>query len=188
MTGQKVGYIRVSSADQCTDRQLEGIELEKVFIDKASGKDANRPQLQEMLRFVREGDRIFVHSIDRLARNLVDLRKVIEELQYRKVVIEFVKEKITTDDNSPMASFFLNVMAAFAEMERNLIRERQAEGIAAAKARGAYTGRKKALTTEQAAELRELVQKGVPKSKVARQFRITRETVYQYLKQDQHGK
>lgn len=182
MRGQKVGYIRVSAADQCTDRQLEGIELEKVFIDKASGKDANRPQLQEMLRFVREGDRIFVHSIDRLARNLIDLRKIIEELQGRKVVIEFVKEKITTDDSSPMASFFLNVMAAFAEMERNLIRERQAEGIAAAKARGAYTGRKKVLTTEQVAELRELVQKGVPKSKVARQFRITRETVYQYLK------
>jgi DNA invertase Pin-like site-specific DNA recombinase len=80
MNGQKVGYVRVSSADQNTERQLEGLKLDKIYTDKISGKSTDRPQLQEMLRFVREGDHLFVHSMDRLARNLIDLRQMVQDL------------------------------------------------------------------------------------------------------------
>src|SRR3546814_8760617 len=94
MKGQRIGYVRVSAFDQNVDRQLEGVALDKVFTDKASGKDVNRPQLETMLSFIREGDTVVVHSMDRLARNLDDLRKLVQSLTRRGIRIEFVKEKI----------------------------------------------------------------------------------------------
>ncbi len=183
MQGHRIAYVRVSSFDQNPERQLEQVPLDRVFTDKASGKDTLRPQLEALLAFVREGDTVVVHSMDRLARNLDDLRRIVRTLTKRGVKIEFVKERLTfTGEDSPMANLLLSVMGAFAEFERALIRERQREGIALAKKRGAYKGRKKALSTEQVAELRRLVNAGEQKAKLARQFGISRETLYQYLR------
>ncbi|MHA7288011.1 recombinase family protein [Arthrobacter sp. MDT3-44] len=183
MTGQRLGYVRVSSVDQNTQRQLEGIQLDRTFTDRALGKDTKRPQLEELLRFSRDGDTLFVHSMDRLARNLDDLRSVVHKLTQKGVRVEFVKENLVfTGEDSPVANLMLSVMGAFAEFERALIGERQREGIALAKARGAYRGRSKALSSEKADELRTRVAAGEQKASLAREFGISRETLYQYLK------
>ena len=137
MTGQRIGYIRVSSLDQNPLRQLDHVSLDKVFTDKASGKDTARPQLVELLAFVREGDTVVVDSMDRLARNLDDLRQLVQQLTQRGLRVEFIKEPLTlTGEDSPMSQLLLSVMGAFAEFERALIREGQREGIALAKSRG----------------------------------------------------
>ena len=129
MQGQRIGYVRVSSFDQNPERQLEHVEVGRVFTDKASGKDTQRPELDSLLAFVREGDTVVVHSMDRLARNLDDLHRLVQKLTKRGVRIEFVKECLTfTGEDSPMANLMLSVMGAFAEFERALIRERQREG------------------------------------------------------------
>ncbi|MHB1610072.1 MAG: recombinase family protein [Sulfobacillus sp.] len=181
--GQRVGYIRVSSIDQHTERQLDGIMVDRTFTDKASGKDTHRPQLDQLIAFVREGDTVVVHSMDRLARNLDDLRKTVQTLTRRGVRIEFVKEHLTfTGEDSPVATLMLSVMGAFAEFERALIRERQREGIALAKQRGAYQGRKKTLGPSQVEDLRVRVLAGEKKAVLARELGISRETLYQYLK------
>lgn len=185
MTGQRIGYVRVSSYDQNPERQIENIKVNKVFIDKASGKDTHRPELDELLSFVREGDSVVVHSMDRLARNLDDLRRLVQNLTNRGIKIEFVKEGLTfTGEESPMANFMLSVMGAFAEFERSLIKERQLEGIELAKKRGVYKGRKKSLTNELQSELKQRVANGEQKAKIARDYGISRETLYQYLKND----
>ena len=184
MKGQRIGYVRVSTFDQNVDRQLDGQSLDRIFTDKASGKDINRPELDAMLAFAREGDTVVVHSMDRLARNLDDLRKLVQSLTKRGVRIEFVKESLAfSGEDSPMANLMLSVMGAFAEFERALIRERQKEGIALAKLRGAYRGRKKALSPDRAAELLQRVKAGEQKAKLAREFGISRETLYQYLRE-----
>jgi DNA invertase Pin-like site-specific DNA recombinase len=184
MTGQRVGYIRVSTLDQQSARQLEGLELDRTFVDHASGKDAKRPQLEELLNFVRTGDTVIVHSMDRLARNLDDLRRIVQALTNKGVRIEFVKENLTfTGEDSPMASLMLSVMGAFAEFERSLMKERQREGIALAKRRGAYRGRKKSLSPQEVAELRQRVAAGISKAQVAREAGISRQTLYQYLQE-----
>ncbi len=183
MHGQRIGYIRVSSFDQNPERQLDHIQVDKQFIDKASGKDTHRPQLDAMMSFAREGDTVVVHSMDRLARNLDDLRRLVQQLTKRGIRIEFVKECLSfTGEDSPMANLMLSVMGAFAEFERALIRERQREGIALAKQRGAYRGRKKALVDDQVVELRRRAGAGEQKAALAREFGISRETLYQYLR------
>jgi len=183
MSGKIIGYVRVSSYDQNPERQLEGVPLDKIFTDKASGKDLKRPAFQELLDYVREGDTIMVHSLDRLARNLDHLRHVISILTQKGVRIEFLKEKLVfTGEDSPLSHLLLSVMGAFAEFERSLIRERQLEGIAIAKQKGLYKGRRKALNEAQAKELRERVLQGEKKSILAQRFNISRETLYQYLK------
>ena len=186
MTGLRIGYIRVSSIDQNPERQLEGVALDKTFTDKASAKDVNRPQLMEMLDFVREGDVIIVHSMDRLARNLEDLRHLVQNQTQRGIRIEFVKEGLSfSGDDSPMATLLLSVMGAFAEFERALLKERQREGIALAKKRGVYKGRKRALDQEQIIELKQRAEAGEKKAALAREFGISRDTVYQYLRSAQ---
>ena len=183
MTGQRVGYVRVSTLDQNTVRQLDGVAVDRVFEDQASGKDLNRPELEEMIKFVRDGDTVLVHSMGRLARNLDDLRSIVRRLTAKKVRVEFMKEHLSfTGDDNAMANLLLNVMGAFAEFERSLIRERQREGIALAKKRGAYRGRTPSLDAARAAELREKAAAGVPKAVLARDFGISRETVYAYLR------
>jgi DNA invertase Pin-like site-specific DNA recombinase len=183
MNGQRIGYVRVSALDQNVDRQLDGVALDKTFTDKASGKDVDRPQLEAMLSFIREGDTVVVHSMDRLARNLDDLRKLVQSLTRRGIRIEFVKESLAfTGEDSPMANLMLSVMGAFAEFERALIRERQREGIAVAKQRGAYRGRKKSLSDDKVAELKRRVAVGEQKTVIARDLGISRETLYQYLR------
>ena len=183
MYGQCIGYVRVSSFDQNPERQLEGVQVARVFTDKASSKDTQRPELERLLAFVRESDTVVVHSMDRLARNLDDLRRIVQGLTKRGVHIEFVKEHLVfTGEDSPMANLMLSVMGAFAEFERALIRERQREGIALAKQRGTYRGRKKSLSDTQIGELKSRIAAGEQKAAVARDFGISRETLYQYLR------
>ncbi len=182
--GQKVGYLRVSSITQSTERQLDSLPLDRVFEEKASGKDQLRPVLQEMLRFLREGDQLFVHSMDRLARNLSDLLKIVTDLTSKGVRVTFVKESLTfTGDDDPMARLMLSIMGGVAEFERSIIRSRQAEGIALAKAKGnVYKGRKPSLNPAKAEELRSRALAGEKKSALAREFKISRETLYSYLR------
>jgi len=180
--GQRVGYVRVSAFDQNEIRQLDGRELDRVFTERASGKDTNRPQLEALLGFVREGDTLYCHSMDRLARNLDDLRKLVLGLTQRGVRVCFVKENLTfTGEDSPMSNLLLSVMGAFAQFERELLRERQREGIAIAKRAGKYRGRKPVLTAARGAELGRRAASGEPKAGLAREFGISRDTLYRYL-------
>src|SRR5690242_2125901 len=182
MIGQRIGYVRVSTVDQNTDRQLDGEQLDKVFRDEVSGKDLNRPRLREMLAYVREGDTIVVHSMDRLARNVDDLRRLVQSQTARGVHVHFIKENLTfTGAKDSLANLMLSVLGAVAEFERDLLRERQREGIAIAKKSGVYKGRKPALDGVKISELRERVARGEKKAKIARHFNITRETLYKYL-------
>jgi DNA invertase Pin-like site-specific DNA recombinase len=182
MTGKIIGYIRVSSELQNTDRQLEGIKTDKTFTDKLSGKNTDRPALNQMLEYARDGDTVIVHSMDRLARNLDNLRKIVKQLNAKQVKVRFIKEALEfTGDDSAMSNLLLSVMGAFAEFERNLIKERQMEGVALAKKRGAYKGRKKALTIEQQTSLLEAAKNGASKTELANYFDINRSTVYEYI-------
>ena len=185
MSGKKVGYIRVSSFDQNPDRQLEAIELDKQFIDYASGKDVNRPAFTELLNYVREDDLVIVHSMDRLARNLDDLRRIVQNLTSKKVKIQFIKENLTfTGEDAPMSQLLLSVMGAFAEFERSLIKERQKEGIELAKKKGLYKGKKKCLNSEQVAQIKEKIGQGIPKAVIARELGIARFTLYKALNEN----
>ena len=137
MTGQQVGYVRVSTLIQNTSRQLDGVALHKVFEDKASGKNVDRPQLTACLAHLREGDTLHVHSMDRLCRNLDDLRRIVKDLTGRGVVVKFHKEGLSfTAEDSPMSNLLLSMLGAVAEFERSLILERQREGIQIAKGEG----------------------------------------------------
>lgn len=186
--GQAVGYIRVSTIDQKTarqDDQLTGLNLDMLFTDHASGKSIDRPQLQAALKHLRNGDTFIVHSMDRLARNLDDLRSIVDDLTTRGVAVQFIKEAMTfTGEDSPMSKLMLSVMGAFAEFERSLIKERQREGIAVAKANGVYTGRKRSLSDEKVAELvaKDEVNGHKKRAALAREYGISRETLYQYLR------
>lgn len=179
--GKRVGYIRVSSIEQNTVRQLDGLDLDKSFTDKASGKDAQRPQLKAALDYLRDGDVLVVHSMDRLARNLDDLRRIVTELTALGVQVQFVKEgMLFTGEDTAMSKLLLSVMGAFAEFERSLLKERQREGIDIAKRAGVYKGRKPSLTPARVTELRARVAGGEKKAALAREFGISRETLYQY--------
>jgi len=182
--GQRIGYVRVSSVDQNDARQLDGVELDKTFTDKASGKDTERPQLKALREFIREGDHLYVHSMDRLSRSLKDLQAVVEELTGRGVSVSFVKEGMTfTGNDDPMATLMLQLLGAVGQFERALIKERQREGIAIAKAKGdVYKGRKPSLDAEAAASLRDMAARGIPKTDIAAKLGISRASVYEYLK------
>ena len=182
MNGQRVGYKRVSSIDQNLARQLEGIELERIFSDKVSGKNTDRPHLQEMLEYIREGDMVLVHSLDRLARNLVDLHDIVKTITDKKASVTFVTENLTfTGDDAPLSVLLLQVLGAFAQFQRMIIREAQREGIAIAKREGVYKGRKKALTTEDVATVLQRISAGDNKAQIARDMKVSRKTLYQYL-------
>ena len=187
-TGQLVGYVRVSTLDQSTSRQeeqLQGFNLDEVFIDKASGKDTHRPELQAAIKHCRKGDTLIVHSMDRLARNLDDLRAIVKQLTDDGVAVQFVKESMTfTGEDSPMSKLMLSVMGAFAEFERSLIRERQREGIAIAKTKGVYAGRRPSLSSEKVTELiaKDKANGHKNRAGLAREMGISRETLYQYLR------
>ena len=183
MSGKIVGYIRTSSLHQNSNRQLEGVKLDKTFIDQASGKDLKRPQLAAMLDFIREGDTVVVHSMDRLARNLSDLKRIVSQCTQGQITIKFLKEGLTfTGEDSPMANLLLSVMGGIAEFERALIHERQAEGIALAQKKGVYIGRKKSLNAEQVDYMKESIAKHKKKNEIAKELGVSRETVYRYLK------
>ena len=185
MASQRIGYIRVSSLDQNPERQLDGIKLDKVFTDKASAKDTKRPQLQVALNHVRAGDTLVVHSMDRLARNVEDMLRLVREMNDKGVSVQFVKENMsfTAGNDDPRSTLMFTMLSAFAQFERSLIKERQREGIALAKAKGTvYKGRKPALNTERITQLREQAAAGANRTKLAKEFGISRETLYQYIR------
>ena len=177
----RVGYRRVSTVEQNLDRQDLGV-VEKVFEDKASGKNADREQLQKMLSFVRSGDEVVVYSIDRLARDLRDLQSIITKLNNNGVTIEFLSERLVFSGRSDdaFAKLQLQMMGAFAEFERNIIRKRQAEGIAKAKERGVYENRKR---KKKVSDVRiiGLKDEGLNNTEIADYLGISRMTVYRAL-------
>lgn len=181
--GQRVGYIRVSTIDQNSARQLDGIKLDRTFEDKASGKDAKRPQLLELLSYVREGDTVVVHSMDRLARNVDDLRRIVTDLSGRGVRVEFQREGVIfTGEDNPMNTLLLTMLGAVAEFLRAQNLENQREGIAKAKQAGKYKGRKRVLSPEQVTHVRERVAAGEKKTALARDLGVSRETLYKALR------
>lgn len=178
----KVGYIRVSTVDQNTGRQLNGLEFDKVFEDQCSGKDTNRPKLQTLLDYVRDGDEVHVHDISRLARNLEDLIQLVKNLNSNGVAVHFHKEHlIFTGEQNPMQDLMLNVMGAVYEFERSMTLERQREGIAKAKAAGKYSGRQKTVNTE---SIIDMLNNGVSYRKTAEILGVSLSTVQRAKKQN----
>lgn len=180
--GARIGYVRVSSIDQNTARQLDGVPVHKVFTDRASGKDTNRPALKAAMEYMRDGDVFVCHSMDRAARSLSDLLRLVEDLNNRGVVVEFVKEHLTfTGDDSPMSRLMLQIMGAVAEFERAMIKDRQMEGIQKAKQAGKYRGRQSTMTAAQIQAIRDRAAAGDKKAALAREFGVTRQTIYNVL-------
>jgi len=180
-----VGYIRVSSLDQNTDRQLADIDMDKVFEDKASAADTKRPQLLACLEYVREGDTIHVHSIDRLARNLQDLLRLLEMLKGKGVAVQFHKERLTfsgADDH--FATLHLQIIGAVAQFERALIKERQREGISKAKAMGKHLGRERKLLPKVEQAMRQRAEAGEEKKALAIEYGVSRQTLYRVLSRE----
>ncbi len=197
-TGKKIGYVRVSSVDQNTARQLDaddlasrGVVLDLVFTDKCSGKDTKRPELQRCLQYLRGGDTLYVHSIDRLARSLKDLQTIVEELNRRDVetvgegvTVVFVKNGLTFSGSakaSPADRLLLQMLGAVAEFEREIIRERQLEGIAKAKAAGRYKGRRSKFSAADLDAMQELKDGGTSISEIGRRYAVSRQAVYKLL-------
>ncbi|MGO0307248.1 recombinase family protein [Endozoicomonas acroporae] len=187
MSGQKVGYIRVSSTSQNDERQLDDVELDEIFRDKCSGKDTKRPGLDDCLRHLRKGDTLHVHSLDRLARNLGDLQTMVEQLNAKGINVQFHKENLFfTGTDNPMQKLMLQMMGAFAEFERNLIRERQREGIEAAKARGVLIGSRPKLDDAVEQEMvARASRQGANKKALAEEYGVTRATLYNAIKRYQ---
>lgn len=179
----QAAYIRVSSIDQKIDRQLIDIEgIDKRFIDKCSGGSRERPALKECLNWLRSGDVLHVHSIDRLARNLADLELIIKEINEKGASVNFHKENLVfKGDDDMMQRLMLQMMGAFAEFERAMIRSRQAEGIAAAKAKGVKMGPKRKFTDAQVLEIKERVKNRESKTDLAKEYKVTRQTIYTAL-------
>lgn len=182
--GKVVGYVRVSTVDQNPDRQLEGIHLDKKFMDYASGKKIDRPQLEAMLTYVREDDIVIVHSIDRLARSVKNLQQIIDQLMEKKVSLRFVKENLffSSEKICPMSNLLLMMIGAISQFEGAIIHERLMEGIALAKKKGKYAGRKSKLTTEIKEKIIDELKTRKSKNDIAKGLGISRYTLYNYMK------
>ena len=174
-------YIRVSSKDQNTDRQLIGVPCDKVFTDKISGSTRSRPALDRLIEYLREGDTLNVHSIDRLGRDFAHMVQLVEQLYKDGVTVVFHSENITLKDNDHTSKLIFNIMAAIAESERARIKERQKEGIAAAKAKGKRFGPPIKATDEVKAKVLQLVSEGVSRTQIAKDVGLSRTKIYQIL-------
>jgi DNA invertase Pin-like site-specific DNA recombinase len=183
--GQVVGYVRVSSSDQNAARQLAAIgEVDRIFEDQVSGGSrTDRTGLEACLNYVRAGDTVRVASMDRLARSLTDLQQIVDEALGKGATVEFVREgqAYAAGRDDSMGRLLLQLLGAFAEFERSLIKERQAEGIRLAKEAGKYAGRRPSLSVEQVAAARERIEQGVPKTRVAAELGVDRSTLYRAL-------
>lgn len=184
VSGHKVAYLRVSTVDQNVERQRAAVgQVDKVFEDYASGGSRKRPQLDELLRYIRDGDQVRVASMDRLARSVIDLNQLTDEILSKGTQLVFVSENLTYSpgDSDPYAQFQMHLLGAVAQLERSLIRERQAEGIAQAKAAGKYLGRAQVLSPKEIETARNQIADGVPKAQVARHLKVSRSTLYRVL-------
>lgn len=178
----KIGYVRVSTKEQNTVRQdelMKKLEVEKVYTDKLSGKNTDRPQLQEMMAFVRNGDSVTVESISRFARNTKDLLELVEQLKKKNVRLISQKEKL--DTNTPTGQFMLTIFGAVAELEREYIRQRQREGIDIAKAEGRFIGRPKKDLTDFDSVYAEWKAKKITATKACKMLNISRSTFYRKI-------
>lgn len=186
MSGKRIGYVRVSSIDQNPQRQLESVTLDKKFVDFASAKSTNRPQLKALLEFVREDDVVIVHSMDRLARNLRDLKQLVHDFISQKIEVHFVKENLQfSSENSATSILILHLMGAFAEFEYSFIRERQREGIEVAKRKGVYKGKKKKIKPGMELIIQREMMTRKSKSQIAQDLGVCRLTLYRHLKEIQ---
>jgi len=184
MKHQVVGYIRVSTHGQNTERQLAGIALDKEFVEIMTGSTKERAKLRAAMEYVREGDTFVVDSIDRLARNLSDLQEIISKLVQKGVTVKFVKENLTfTAEHDPMANLMLHMMGAFAEFERSIMKSRQREGIDIAKKAGTKFGRPPVLTKKDEKEVKSLKEEGISIRQIAFRKKISRASVYKLLAQ-----
>jgi DNA invertase Pin-like site-specific DNA recombinase len=180
----KVGYVRVSSKEQNTARQEEAMRnlfIEKVFTDKISGKNTERPELTKMMEFVREGDCVIVESISRFARNTKDLLELVEQLQKKQV--HFISQKETIDTNTPTGKFMLTIFGAVAELEREYIRERQREGIDIAMAEGRFNGRPKKGLESFAEVYSDWKNNKITATKACKLLKVARSTFYRRVKE-----
>lgn len=177
-TARTVGYQRISTVGHITNRQLDGVELDEVFTDRASSKDTNRPRLQAMIRHVCEGDEVVVHSLDRLATSLDDLRRTVGELAAKGVHVRFLKEGLTFGDASePCAAMMLSAMSAVGDFERALLQERHREEVALAKNHNA--DRMPQLDPDQAAAIAQRLDDGESASALAREYGVSLTTIYE---------
>ena len=181
-----IAYIRVSTVEQNEDRQLENLkqyQIDRIFSEKVSAKDTKRPQLQEMLRYVREGDIVYINDFSRLARSTMDLLSIVEQLQSMNVQLVSLKENI--DTSTPTGKLMLQMIAAINEFERANLLERQREGIRCAKERGAYKGRKRIAVPEQEfSELHQLwLSHKISKSEIAKRLNVSRTVVDRIIKE-----
>jgi len=189
-----VGYIRVSSYDQSLERQLDGVKLDKIFKDKATGGNANREALQQCLAYLREGDILHIHSIDRLARNLFDLQHLVEDLTQKGVTIQFHQENLTFSSvgSSPLQMLLFQILGAFAQFERACIKERQREGIAHCKATGKVLGRPSKLSSSDKESIIARLSSGEIPSQLAKEYNVSVSTIHKLrsvnrIKQDKVG-
>jgi DNA invertase Pin-like site-specific DNA recombinase len=184
-----ISYKRVSSVGQKTDRQLDGLVFDKEFSDKVSAGTTKRPGLEACLDFIREGDTLHVHSIDRLCRNLSDLQKIVTDLNENGIAIHFHKENLVfTGKNNAMNKLTMQLLGAVAEFEKALINERQLEGIAKAKVAGKHLGRSAALSTKQVEEIRTRKEAGEQVIDLSEEFGVSRQTIYVSLKRAEEAK
>lgn len=185
MKGSNVGYIRVSSNGQNTDRQLDGIQLDKVFTEKVSGDSTDkRVELQNCIEWVRDGDTLHVHDISRLARNLADLQELVKKLNNKGVTVKFHKECLTFEGgkDNPMNTLMLQIIGAIAQFEKSLINERQAEGIAKALQKGVKFGVDKKLDDSQIKAIKSQIEAGAGVTTLAKQYDVSRQTIYRMIK------
>ncbi len=183
---QTIAYKRISTLLQSTERQLIGMKFDKIFTDTLSGKSRERKELQSCLEYIREGDTLYVHSIDRLARSFRDLLDLVDLIvKKKKVELRFHSENLvfSPDSSNPANDFLFHVMGAVAEFERKLLLERQAEGIKIAKAAGKYKGRVPALKPDQVEKIRHSISSdGVGIATIAREYGVSRPVIYRIVK------
>jgi DNA invertase Pin-like site-specific DNA recombinase len=181
--GLNVAYIRVSTFDQKTDRQLEGMKFDEIFEEKISGKIKERPKLQELLKFIRKNDNVYVHSMDRLGRNLKDLIEIVDLINAKGANLYFVKESLVfNNENTAIKNLMLGIMGSFAQFERQNSIERIKEGVRIAKNAGKYHGRKQKYNEDAAKEIIQRIANGEKRTHVCRQMRISRNTSMNYEK------
>lgn len=174
----KIGYVRVSTEEQNEARQVEALQkhgVEKIYIEKRSGKNLDRPVLQELLEYIREGDTVYIHDLSRISRSLSDLLELVELLQKKKVHLVSNKESI--DTTTPTGRLFLSIVGAINEFERTNLLERQREGIAIAKRQGKYKGRKQRTLDNIAVVYDQWIRREKSKAQIARENRISRPTI-----------
>ena len=176
-------YKRVSTVIQNTERQLQDVPCDRLYEDKLSGKDTNRPEFQTMMNNLRFGDVINVHSLDRVGRNTKDILEIVQQVKDKGCVIHFHKENLKFDGTKTdmYSELLLTILAGFSAFERNIILERQREGIAIAKEKGVYKGRKSKLTKEQVNTMKIDFENGLAKTEIAKKYGVTRAYVYQLV-------